>query len=231
MKLSVVIPVFNEAQSLELLHKELISVLEKTSFAYEIIYVDDASCDGSLDILNKLAGGAVKVIAFEVNKGQSVALYAGFKACSGGGIITLDADGQNPPEEIVQLLKFYPDFDYICGIRKARKDSGLKKAASTLAKVFRRLVLGDITQDTGCSLRLFKREILDDLPPFDNFHRFFTFLVRAKGFSIKEVEVKHAQRKFGKSKHKTGKRLRQGLFDLWGVFWLKNRLINYKLKR
>jgi glycosyltransferase involved in cell wall biosynthesis len=231
MKLSIVIPVFNEAQSLEFLHGELISALEKTSFGYEIIYVDDASCDGSLDILNKLSGDSVKVIAFEVNRGQSAALYAGFKACSGGGIITLDADGQNPPGEIIQLLKFYPDFDYVCGIRKARQDSGLKKAASVAAKVSRYLVLGDTTQDTGCSLRLFKPEILADLPFFDNFHRFFTFLVRAKGFSIKEVEVKHAQRKFGKSKHKTFKRLRQGLFDLGGVFWLKHRLINYKLKR
>jgi len=95
--------------------------------------------------------------------------------------------------------------------------------------VVRRLILKDTTKDIGCSLRLFKREIIEDLPLFNNFHRFFTWLVRVCGFSVKEVEVAHRERKFGKSKYGTFKRLLEGIFDLWGMFWLKKRLINYEI--
>ncbi len=231
MKFSIVIPVFNEAQNLPLLQRELQRVMQEIGSEYEIIYVDDSSTDCSLEVLKKIAQeyGQVRLISFLNNRGQSQALHAGFKASRGEWIITLDADGQNPPGEISRLLAVEGEFDFITGIRAKRKDSFLKKLSSKAARLVRRLVLKDTTKDIGCSLRMFKREVVETIPLFNNFHRFFTWLVNICGFSVKEVEVAHQQRKFGKSKYGTFKRLLEGIFDLWGVFWLKKRLINYEV--
>ncbi|MEM7817104.1 MAG: glycosyltransferase, partial [Candidatus Aenigmatarchaeota archaeon] len=131
---------------------------------------------------------------------------------------------------ILKLIKEKENFDFITGVRKKRKDNFLRKASSEIAKFFRLLILADVTLDTGCSLRLFKKEIVEVIPFFKNFHRFFTFLVRCYGFRIKEIEVGHQPRLAGKSKYTTLKRLKEGLFDLFGVFWLKKRLIKFKIK-
>src|SRR3989338_1303965 len=227
MDLSVVVPVFNEADILEALEKEIEEVMNKTGFDYEIIYVDDASTDGSGKILKSLAEKhqKVKVVSFERNHGQSEALLAGFKKSGGKWILTLDADGQNPPEDFAQLIPFCQTHDFITGIRKDRKDSFTKKAGSKIAKISRRLILGDTTKDTGCSLRMFKREVVETIPFVRNFHRFFTFLAGLQGFSVKEVCVQHKKRQFGRSKYGNLRRLLQGGFDLWNVYQLKKRII------
>jgi glycosyltransferase involved in cell wall biosynthesis len=232
MELSVVIALFNEEEALPHLQERLHKVCERISQEYEIIYVDDGSTDSSLEILKKFKKNypSLRIISFKKNQGQSAGLFAGFKAARGDWIITLDADLQNPPEEIYKLLIFKDSFDFITGVREKRKDSVLKKVSSQIARFFRWIILKDITKDTGCSLRMFKREIIDCLPYFKNFHRFFTFLVREKGFKIKEVPVKHNPRQFGKSKYGILKRAKEGIFDLIGVFWLKKRLISYKVK-
>jgi glycosyltransferase involved in cell wall biosynthesis len=232
MELSVVIPLFNEEENLLLLQEKLHSVCEKITGSYEIIYVDDGSIDSSPDVLRRLQKTypAVRSISFQENQGQSAGLLAGFKASRGEWIITLDADLQNPPEEILKLWEFKDRFDFITGIREKRRDSFLRKISSRIAKFFRWITLGDTTQDVGCSLRLFRREIAGSLPYFKNFHRFFTFLAREAGFSIQEVPLQHSERKFGNSKYTTWKRAREGVFDLIGVFWLKRRIINFKIK-
>lgn len=232
MQFSAVIPVYNEEESLRPLQERLSRVMESATPQYEIIYVDDGSIDSSLEVLKDLARNhpAVKIISLKENRGQSTALYVGLKSSQGAWIVTLDADGQNPPEEIVRLLEFRKDFDFITGIRHKRIDGFMKKKASTIARFFRWLILADITKDTGCSLRMFKREIVESLHFFNNFHRFFTFLARMQGFSVKEVRVTHYKRMFGRSKYGICKRLREGLFDLWGVFWLKKRLIRYEVR-
>ena len=166
----------------------------------------------------------MKIIFFKENRGQSAALYAGFKASKGRWIISLDADLQNPPREIHKLTAFKHDYDFITGIRANRKDNFLKIASSTTARFFRWLILQDRTTDTGCSLRVFRREVVDSLSYFKNFHRFFTFLVRIKGFSVKEVCINHRPRRFGRSKYGVLKRAEQGIGDLWHLFWLKRRL-------
>jgi glycosyltransferase involved in cell wall biosynthesis len=227
MEYSVVIPLFDEAESLQILQEDLHSVMADLGGEYEIIYVNDGSKDHSLDILNSLKDqyGEIRIISFEQNRGQSAALFAGFKAASGKWIITLDADWQNPPQEIYQLLEFKDDFDFVAGVRVKRKDTWWRKFSSHLARFFRWVVLKDQTQDIGCSLKLFKREVIGDMIFFKNFHRFFTFMARISGFSVKEVYVNHNIRKFGKSKYTTLDRLGEGIFDLWGVFWLKRRLL------
>ncbi|MCF7908409.1 MAG: glycosyltransferase family 2 protein [Candidatus Omnitrophica bacterium] len=232
MEFSVVIPVLNEAESLSPLQKELQEVMQQMRCEYEIVYVDDASSDSSLEVLKGLAEQyeRIRVVSFNKNRGQSAALAAGFNVSRGEWIITLDSDGQNPPSEIVKLIEFKDKFDFVTGVRKNRQDSFNRKIASSVAKFFRWLTLGDISQDTGCSLRLFKKEILNSLPLFDHFHRFFNLLVRSKGFSIKEVAVNHRGRLFGVSKYSTTKRMLSGIFDLWGVVWFKKRLIKYEVK-
>jgi len=227
MDLSVVVPVFNEADNLAILQEEIEEAVDKTGFDYEIIYVDDASTDHSGKILKSLAEEypEVKVVSFERHYGQSEALLAGFKKSRGTWILTLDADGQNPPAEISRLIPFCQTHDFITGIRQERQDSFAKKAGSKIAKIFRRLVLGDTTEDTGCSLRMFKRQTIEAMPAVRNFHRFFTFLVRLQGFSVKEVDVQHRKRQFGSSKYGNLRRLWQGGFDLWRVYQLKKRMM------
>ncbi|MBU1113300.1 MAG: glycosyltransferase family 2 protein [Candidatus Omnitrophica bacterium] len=233
MDLSIVVPVHNEAGNLAVLQKEIIEAMAKTGFEYEIIYVDDASSDSSGQILKGFVeeDQKVKVISFERNRGQSEALLAGFKNSQGRWILTLDADGQNPPEDFSQFIPFCKSYDFITGIRKNRKDSFIKKASSWVAKIFRRLVLGDTTEDTGCSLRMFKREIIETIPDLRNFHRFFTFLVRLRGFSVKETYVQHRQRQSGQSNYRTWGRLWQGRFDLWSLYRLKKRMVKHEINR
>lgn len=232
IEFSIVIPAFNEEQSLPLLQERLYKVMEKLPGDYEIIYVDDGSKDTTLEVLKKLKEGCpkIRIISFKENRGKSVAFFAGFKACYGKWIITLDADLQNPPEEIFKLLKLREDFDFITGIREKRKDSFLKRISSEIARVSSWLVLGDTTKDIGCCLRMFKREIVDYPFYFRNFHRFFPFLVKLYGFSVKEVYVAHSPRRFGKSKYGILKRAKEGIFDLAGVLWYKKRYIKYEVK-
>ncbi len=232
MEFSVVIPLFNEEETLPLLQERLHPVCERLSSSYEIIYVDDGSTDSSLSVLNKLKNNypSIRIISFKKNQGQSAGLFAGFQAARGDWIISIDADLQNPPEEIPGLFEFKDSFDFITGIRAKRKDSLVRKISSKTARVFRRVILRDTTQDVGCSLRMFKREILNHLPYFKNFHRFFTFLAREAGFKIKEVPVRHDARTLGKSKYGVFRRAKEGIFDLAGVFWLKKRLIRYEIK-
>ncbi|MFC1514845.1 glycosyltransferase family 2 protein [Candidatus Omnitrophota bacterium] len=226
MEFSVIIPVFNEAGSVPGLQERLDKAMGRLSAQYEIIYVDDGSNDLSLSALKDIEKRyqRVKTVSLPEHKGQSAALYAGFKASQGKWIITLDADGQNPPEEIMRLLEVYPRFDFITGVRHSRQDSFFRKGSAQTARFFRRIVLGDTTRDTGCSLRLFRREVMDSFPFFKNFHRFFPFLAKTTGFSIKEIDVSHEQRRLGRSKYKTTNRLQEGILDLGRVFWLKKRL-------
>lgn len=232
LKFSVVIPVFNEEESLMVLHREVKKAMDTFGSPYEIIYVDDGSTDSSLDILKEIKNKSdnIRIISFKKNYGQSTALYAGFKKAEGEWIVTLDADLQNPPQEIVKLWRFASQADFITGVRRKRHDKLMRKVSSGMARFFRMIVLGDRTQDIGCSLRVFKREIVDILPFFRNFHRFFTYLVFCLGKKVVEVDVSHQARLFGRSKYSNFKRALEGIWDLCGVFWLKTRFIKYEIK-
>ncbi|MBD3245668.1 MAG: glycosyltransferase [Candidatus Omnitrophica bacterium] len=227
MECSIIIPVYNEAESLKILHTELQTAVAPLFREYEVLYVDDGSTDGSAWILENLRrqDTHVRVISFLRNRGQSAALWEGFRAARGRWIVTLDADLQNPPQEISKLAAFTDRFECVVGIRQMRKDSFMKRFASRVARVCRRIVLGDITKDTGCSLRICQKEAACAIPPFRNFHRYFPFLVRRMGFSLKEIPLAHRPRRYGVSKYGTIKRAVEGSIDLWGVWWLSRRLL------
>jgi len=229
---SVIIPVFDEEESLPVLQEKITSVMRKCGSGYEVLYIDDSSRDNSFNILKGIKGKdpRVKVYSFENHQGQSAALCAGVRLAKGNWIITLDADLQNPPEEIAKLLVYKNEYDFITGIREKRQDSFMRIISSRTAWLFRRAVLKDSTKDVGCSLRCFRRNVAEAFPFFRNFHRFFPYLAGRIGFRIKEVKVKHSPRKFGKSKYSTLNRLGQGIFDLIGVFWLSKRILKYRVK-
>ncbi|MBN3039981.1 MAG: glycosyltransferase family 2 protein [Candidatus Omnitrophica bacterium] len=232
MKYSLVIPVFNEEGNLEFLQDKIDKTMKPLKADFEVIYVDDLSSDGSLQVMKNMQSKypEIKVVSLKKKSGQSAALYAGFMACLGQWIITLDADCQNPPEEILRLTQFENEFDFISGIRKKRGDNFLRKTSSAMAKFARKAILKDPTQDTGCALRLFKKDIISSIYFFRNFHRFFPYLARLHGFKVKETPITHEPRYKGRSKYKTFNRLVEGLFDLWGVFWLKKRTIKHGSK-
>jgi len=233
LEYSVVIPVFNEEGSLRPLQQELHDAMEKASSDYEIIYVNDGSRDSSLDVLKELKGAHpnIRIVSFSSRSGKSAALVAGFRASKGERIITLDADLQNPPDAILDLLEFKDAFDLMMGARRGRRDNFIRRASSRLAAFSRWLILGDTTKDAGCGLRVFRREVLENFLFFRNFHRFFGYIVRESGFSVKDVEIGHRPRKFGEAKYGTFKRGHEGIFDLVGVFWLKKRKVKYNIDR
>lgn len=227
MRYSIVVPVFNEEKSILTLHVRLYKVLKDNCNEFQIIYVNDGSTDKSIDVLKEIRDKftEVKIISYSQNYGKSVALFTGFKASEGDWIFTLDADLQNYPEDFVNFLKYKDYFDFIIGARIQRKDNFIRRFSSQIGRISRSILLGDNTQDAGCGLMLFRREIINSITFFINFHRFFAYLVRNAGFSVKEIPVSHSRRRFGKSRTRLFKRTIEGIFDIYGVLWLKKRNI------
>ncbi|NLI10765.1 MAG: glycosyltransferase family 2 protein [Elusimicrobia bacterium] len=202
--ISAVIPVYNEEESLRLFHVTLIKNLEKDFPSYEIIYVDDGSTDSSLKILKEFESenSRVKIISFRKNKGKAEALTAGFKEANGNFIVTLDADLQDRPEEIFKLTEKQKEgFDLVSGWRKDRKDSFKTVISSKLFNFIMKILWGVKMHDYNCGLKLYSKEAAKTLNLYGGMHRFIPLLVWEKGFSVAEVEVKHEERKLGKTKY------------------------------
>ena len=225
LELSIVIPVYNEEENLKELHTKLNDVLPEIIENYEIIFVDDASTDDSFRILKEINSEDknVKVIKFRRNFGQSAAISAGFNHSRGDVIITMDGDLQNDPEDIPKLLGKLEkeDYDVVCGWRFDRADSMLKKTFSMMANRLRRRFTSEDIHDSGCTLRAYKKECLDDLELYGEMHRYIPALLLWKGYKIGETKVRHHKRMYGKTKY-TWKRVVKGFLDLTVVvFWQK----------
>ena len=230
--LSVVIPVYNEEESLPELFQELLEILKKISSNFEIIAVDDGSNDNSNSILREFAqkDDRIIVISFRRNYGQSAAFAAGFRIARGNVIVTMDADLQNDTHDIPLLLEKIKSYDMVCGWRANRQDPWIKKASSRIANRIRNWLSEEEVKDVGCSLKAFRRECLHGFYYFNGMHRFFPTLVKMGGYSVIEVKVNHRPRKYGQSKYGIRNRAFRGLFDLLAVRWMKNRRINYEIK-
>ena len=231
--LSVVVPVHNEVENIEPLIAEIMATLEGVE-RYEIIYINDCSRDSTLERLTSLDQKfeVLRVLTHQKRSGQSAAIRTGVKAARGDLIATLDGDGQNDPADIPKLLKAYREQAVadarilIAGFRARRQDSFIKRLSSKIANGIRSSLLGDATPDTGCGLKIFRREDFFDLPGFDHMHRFLPALMIRNGGQVISVEVSHRPRERGKSKYGTLDRLWVGITDLIGVMWLKRRPIN-----
>jgi glycosyltransferase involved in cell wall biosynthesis len=223
--LSAVVPFCNERENLEPLVAELDRELELIGRPYEILLVDDGSADGSREVADALTGSRprLRVLHLERNSGQSAALVAGFAAAAGEYIVTLDADLQNDPADIVRMLEWIPQYGMVAGIRSLRRDRWLRRASSRIANGVRSRVLGDGIVDTGCSLKVFRRDLTAGMPRFQGMHRFLPLLVQIQGASVKQIPVGHRERIRSDSKYNIKNRLFRGIVDLAGVFWFKRR--------
>ncbi len=234
--ISVVIPIKDERDNLRPLTDQLLKVLqsreESDTASFEIIYVDDGSSDGSSELLDRLAAEhpPVTVWHFDRNYGQSAGFDAGFKRSTGALIATMDGDLQNDPADIGVLLAHAKDYDLVCGWRTNRHDSLIRKISSRVANAVRSAVTGDRVHDTGCSLKLFRRPVVDRLQMFTGMHRFFPALALMHGFTVTEVPVRHHPRTHGVSKYGVGNRLFKGLYDLIAVRWMQTRVLRYTFR-
>jgi glycosyltransferase involved in cell wall biosynthesis len=220
LKLSIVVPVFNEEENVQELHRAMFSACQKLGNNFEIIFIDDGSTDKTAENCKNLT--PLKFIQFRQNFGQTAAFDAGIKEAKGGIVITMDGDLQNDPEDIKLLLEeMEKGYDVVSGWRWQRKDSLMKKFFSRVANVLRKILIKDNIHDSGCSLKAYKKECFDGVDLFGEMHRFIPAILELSGFKVGEVKVSHHPRIHGKTKY-NWKRALKGLVDMFSVwFWRK----------
>jgi glycosyltransferase involved in cell wall biosynthesis len=231
--LAVVVPIFDEAESIEALHREIDAALASLGESLEIVLVDDGSRDGTAGILRALArkDARVRVVTLDANHGQSAALDAGFRVVRAPVVATLDADLQNDPADIPRLLGWLgDDVDVVNGVRVGRKDSWTKILSSRIANRVRNALTGESVTDVGCSLRVMRSAYLRRIKLYRGMHRFLPTLLQIEGARIVEVPVSHRARRFGTSKYGLWKRLFEGSRDLLAVRWMKQRALRYRAR-
>ena len=223
MDLSIVVPVYNEEENIHGIHREVVTALGESGIDFELILVDDGSSDGSLGKLREIAAtdDRVKVIRFRRNFGQTAAMAAGFDAASGRVVIPMDGDLQNDPADIPRLLaKIDEGFDVVSGWRRDRKDAFLNRTLpSILANRFISGMTGVRLHDYGCTLKAYRREVLDGINLYGEMHRFVPALVSQIGARVTELPVNHRPRLHGKSKYGIFRTLRV-ILDLLTVKFL-----------
>ena len=228
--LSVVVPVRNEGPNILPLIGEIRAALAGT--AYEIVYVDDGSTDETPQRLRQaLAEGApLRIIRHKASCGQSAGVITGVKQSRGTWIATLDGDGQNDPASIPEMLaraqaeqNLGPQPILIAGWRQKRRDTSAKRFGSRIANKVRAAVLRDATPDTGCGLKVFRRDAFLDIPHFDHMHRFLPALFIRQGGRVISMAVNHRPRLEGQSNYNNWQRLKVGIVDLIGMYWLQRR--------
>ncbi len=232
--LSVVFPVYNEEENVPLLLEEIRRALDGKGWAYEIVAVDDGSSDRSLDVLRQSRAKypMLRVLTFEKNSGQTAALDAGWRAARGTYVVSLDADLQNDPADIPAMIRKVEETgaDMVIGIRVNRADTWSRKMQSKIGNSVRNWITGDQITDTGCSLKLARREAIEPVRLFTGMHRFLPTLVRYAGFKVIEMPVNHRPRQFGVSKYGAMNRAFRGLADCLAVRWMSKRTLRYKVR-
>lgn len=219
--ISVVVPVFNEESNVKKLHEEIKCVCESNQLNYEIIFVDDGSTDNTLEICKGLE--PLIVIEMRKNFGQTAAMDAGIHYASGDYIVTMDGDCQNDPADIPKLITCLEDngLDVVSGWRKNRQDKFGKKIISRGANLLRTLIVKDHIHDSGCSLKIYKRECFNGLTLYGEQHRFIPALLEMRGYNVGEIVVNHRPRLNGQTKY-NWKRTVKGFVDMLSV-WFWNR--------
>ncbi len=221
ISISVVVPVFNEEGNVANLHKEIVDVCVTNGYAYEVIFIDDGSTDKTVEICKTLR--PLKLIQMRKNFGQTSAMDAGIKAAKNEYVITMDGDGQNDPADIPNMISYLQDnnLDVVSGWRKNRKDTVMKRFTSRGANFLRHMIVHDGIHDSGCSLKVYKRECFKGVNLYGEQHRFIPALLKIKGFKIGEIVVNHRPRTSGKTKY-NWKRTIKGFVDMISVwFWNK----------
>jgi glycosyltransferase involved in cell wall biosynthesis len=232
--LSVVFPVYNEEENLPILLGEIAAALDGTPWSYEVLAVDDGSKDRSLAVLHELRvkHPRLRVLTFARNSGQTAALDAGWRAARGTYVVSLDADLQNDPADIpVMMRKLEADkVDMVIGVRVNRHDTWSRRMQSKIGNGVRNWITNDRVTDTGCSLKLVRREAVEKVQLFTGMHRFLPTLVRLQGYKVAEMPVNHRARQFGVSKYGAMNRAFRGLVDCLAVRWMGKRMLRYEVR-
>ncbi len=227
MDISVVIPVFNEEDGLASLNAMLRDALDPLTIGCEIIFVDDGSTDASVAVLTAQAAKdpRIQVIQLRRNYGQTAAMMAGIQHATGDVIIPMDADGQNDPHDIPRLLaKLNEGYDVVSGWRSAREDKAMSRVLpSRIANWLISRVMGVSLHDYGCTMKAYKREVIEDVRLYGEMHRFIPIFAAWEGARVTELPVTHHPRKFGKSKYGLGRVVRV-LLDLLTLFFIDRAL-------
>lgn len=218
MYISFVVPVLNEQGNVARLHAEIVEAAKALKKPFEVIFVNDGSTDATLAELKKLS--PITIVDLRGNYGQTAALSAGIHQAKGEYLATLDGDGQNDPADVPAMLAMLIEKrkDVICGWRKNRQDSFSKRFISQGAKFLRGLFVQDGIHDSGCTLRVYRRECFDDLVLRGEMHRFIPALLRWRGFNLAEMSVHHRPRGTGQTKY-TWKRTVKGFLDMFNLWF------------
>jgi len=222
---SVVVPFFNEAANAAALLSEIEEVMQRIAAVYEVILVNDGSTDATATILADYASQhpGFKLLDLARNRGQAVALFAGLRASSAPIVITMDGDGQNDPHDIPLLLRELPAADMVVGVRVDRRDGLARRAISRLANRLRQRILRDGMDDSGCALKVFRREIVGTLLSIRTLYSFLPAMAVAAGFTVVQCPVAHRPRKGGQSSYGVRAFLWRPIVDTIGLWWYSRR--------
>jgi glycosyltransferase involved in cell wall biosynthesis len=231
--LSVVIPVFNEEESLPVLWPELRAVLTDLGLSFEVVFVDDGSHDRSAEVVRALRedDARVRLVRLKANAGETGATDAGFKAVRGRWVVTMDADLQNDPRDIPVLLSHLDGWDAVAGwrVNRGEGDSAVRRLSSRIANRVRNAISDETIEDSGCTFRAFRHHCLRELVLYRGFHRFIPTLLRMRGYRVIEVPVRNRRRRFGRSKYGVLNRVFVATVDLFVVRWMKSRMLRYEV--
>ncbi len=233
IRVSVVLPVYNEEECIEGVLREVHGVLSGMGSTFEILAVNDGSSDRTRAVLLGLVPAlkGLRVLTLIPNSGQSAAMGAGFRHACGDAVVAMDADGQNDPADIPALVAALGSCDVCCGYRMNRQDTWSKRIGSRFANAVRRAFLHDGIRDTGCSLKAFKAWVVRDLPmELKGMHRFLPALALMRGARIEQRPVRHRARAAGVSKYTNMGRLARTVSDLAAVSWMRSRYKRFEVK-
>ncbi|MCL4178939.1 MAG: glycosyltransferase family 2 protein [Verrucomicrobia bacterium] len=224
-EISILVPVYNEQDNVPPLAREIAAALKSELRQYELIFVDDGSTDATSQRIDEAhhADPRVRGVRHRRNAGQSAAFWTGLNTARGSIIGTLDGDLQNDPADLPRLLARLDEADFVCGVRLKRQDDWLRRVSSSVARQARRAALGVDFRDTGCFLRVFRRQAIAGVFPFHGWHRFLPVLAHGAGARVLEIPVNHRPRASGVSKYGVWNRLGRGIWDLLGLAWYQQR--------
>ncbi len=230
-ELTIIVPVYNEEESLPSFFTEMDKFFNKTTISSKILLVNDGSSDGSQTIISDKCADSEKYnyLILSKNCGLSTAVKAGIDACTTELVGYIDADLQTNPQDFLSYLEYFPEYDMVNGIRQKRKDSIIKRVSSKLANAYRRMMINDGIQDTCCPLKIIKTTYAQNIPFFTGMHRFLPALVKLQGGKVKQVPIAHYPRHAGTSKYHLLNRLIGPFFDTLAFRWMRSRNISYKI--
>lgn len=225
VQLSLVLPCFNERDSVGPLMEEIDAVLRTLGMTSEVLFVNDCSTDDTAAVLAELGRKYpyLRTVHHSINCGESAAQSTGFREARGEIVVTMDSDQQNDPADIPELLKALEGVDAVCGVRRKRNDDWVKRLSSRIANKVRTAITGDPITDAGCTYRALRKSALGEVPAFNGMHRFLPTMMRRQGYAVIEILVDHRPRVAGKSKYGVGNRAFRGLVDCFAMRWYQRR--------